>query len=197
MQAVVSVRLDLVDQNGIEDVRTEVEATLSRLAPVVVEMVRDRHAAISRELVSVFLQGATPRAVDLAQARLQARAFRQVFEGTEWLSAAQIGELAQLGTGNPTGSVNRWKSQRKLFAIHRDGKDHYPRYGLGPDFRPLPQLADVLQVLAHYDGERLAAWFESPSGYLGGQRPRELLASQPEQVLAAARDAVEAEQVAG
>lgn len=197
MQAVVSVRLDLVDQDGIEDVRAEVEATLARLAPVVVEMVRDRHAAISKELVNVFLQGATPRAVDLAQARLQARAYRQVFEGTEWLSAAQIGELARLGTGNPTGTVNRWKAQRKLFAIHRNGKDHYPRYGLGPDFRPLPQLAGVLKVLGHYDGERLAAWFESPSGYLDGRRPRELLASQPGQVLAAARDAVEAEQVAG
>jgi hypothetical protein len=182
---------------GIEDVREEVEAALSRLAPVVVEMVQDRRTTFRRELVGAFLQGAAPRSVDLTQARLQARALRQIFEGTEWLTAAQVGELAHLGTGNPTGSVNRWKSLRKIFAIARDGKDYYPRYALAADFRPLPQLAEVLAVLAHYDGERLAAWFESPSGCLGGQRPRRLLASQPERVLAAARDAVDTEQVAG
>jgi hypothetical protein len=197
MSASLPLHLDVADESNIEDVREEVEATLSRLVPVVVEMARNRRTTLSKELVSAFLQGAMPRPVDLAQARLQARALKQVFEGTEWLTAAQVGDLARLGTGNPTGSVNRWKSLRKIFAICRDGKDYYPRYGLGPDFRPLPQLADVLSVLAHYDGERLAAWFESPSGFLKGQRPRELLASQPERVLAAAADAVEAEQVAG
>ena len=197
MRALIPVHLDAADENDIEDVREEVEATLSRLVPVVVDMVRDHRTTISRELVGAFLQGATPRPADLAQARLQARALKQVFEGTEWLAAAEVGELAGLGSGNPTGSVNRWKSQRKIFAICRDGKDHYPRYGLGSDFRPLPRLAEVLSVLAHYDGERLAAWFESPSGFLNGQRPRELLASQPGRVLAAASDAVDAEQVAG
>lgn len=196
-QAAMSARVLVSNASPIDDVRDEVEATLSELVPVIAEMARARHITIRKELVNVFLQGAAPRPVDMALARLQARALRQVFDGTEWLTANEIADLANLGPGNPAATVNRWKLQGKIFAISRDGKDYFPRYCLGPDFRPLVHIAGVTAVFADCSAERLAAWFESTSAYLGGKRPRELLAIHPERVLAAARDAIESEQVAG
>ncbi len=43
-------------------------------------------------------------------------------------------------------------------------------------------------VLAGYDPELLAAWFDSTSRFLGGKRPRELLTTEPAKVIAAARN---------
>jgi hypothetical protein len=48
-------------------------------------------------------------------------------------------------------------------------------------------VAQVMQVLTGYSPYRLASWFESTQGALGGRRPRELLDSDPAAVLAAAR----------
>ncbi|MBS0342137.1 MAG: hypothetical protein JSS56_16580 [Proteobacteria bacterium] len=131
--------------------------------------------------------------VDMQRARLQAVAKRAVLEGSEWLTAPQIGELAKLGTANPVGTVSRWKAQKRIFSIRRFEREYYPRYGLGDDFHPLPALKEAIHVLDGWGGERLAAWFESRSGFLGGQRPREILALEPTKVLSAARDAAEAE----
>lgn len=191
------VRVLVSDAGQIEDVRDVVEATLAKLAPVIVEMARARHLTIRTELVNAFLQGAAPRPVDMALARLQARAHRQIFDATEWLTASEIADLANLGLGNPAATVNRWKQQGKIFAISRDGKDYFPRYCLGPDFRPLAHILGVTAVFGDRTADQLAAWFESTSGYLGGKRPRELLATHPDRVLAAARDATQSEQAAG
>jgi hypothetical protein len=178
----------------LEGVREQVEATLQNLAPVVADLAREHQAQTRRELVESFLGGAAPRPADMVRARLQARALRKIYEGTEWYTAAQLAELAGLGAGNPAATVNRWKQSRKVFAIERDGKDHFPTYAFGPDYRPLPALAPVLQVLAPWSGDRIAAWFESTSAFLQGQRPRELLHAEPQRVLEAAQRAVQLEQ---
>jgi hypothetical protein len=105
--------------------------------------------------------------------------------------------MARLGQANPFGTVGRWKQQGRIFAIRRDGRDHFPQYALGDDFRPLPAMARVLPELSHHSSEWIAGWFESTSSFLGGARPRELIATEPERVIAAARDTVEAEEFAG
>ena len=110
--------------------------------------------------------------------------------GTPWLTAEQIGTLGKQGTANPAAAAHRWKTNNQLFAIRRDGRDMYPRYALGDDFTPLPAVKRLLKTLADYDSLRVAAWFESTSSFLGGKRPRELLASKPERAVQAAQDAV-------
>lgn len=137
-----------------------------------------------------------PKQSNLTRAKLEARTYRKILTGGRWITTAELASLANLGKGNPVASLNRWKKDRRLFAIHRDGRDYFPRYALGPDFRPLPAVAQVLNVLL-WDGEQLAAWFESTSSSLGGKRPRELIARNPEAVIRAASQAVESEQFAG
>lgn len=72
-----------------------------------------------------------------------------------------------------------------------------PRYALGADFHPLPVIKDILTVLADYDADLLAAWFDSTSRFLGGQRPREIVATVPADVLAAARNMIEVQENQG
>lgn len=189
-----TVDADLPD---IEQDREAVQEALRKLAAVGLVERNDQRQKMHEELLKLFLEGVTAEPADITSIELQAKAYRQVGSGADWLTAQQICDLAGLGTGNPSATVNRWKQDRKIFAIQRLGRDLYPRYALGPDFRPLPQLTKVLAVLAHYPGEQLAAWFESTSGFLGGARPRELLASQPERVMLAAQDTVADEQHGG
>lgn len=189
-----AVEADLPDT---EHDREAVEKALRKLAAAGLAVRNEQRQNMHQELLKLFLDGVTAEPADIASIELQAKAYRQVGSGTDWLTAQQVCDLAGLGTGNPSATVNRWKQDRKIFAIQRLGRDLYPRYALGPDFRPLPQLAKVLAVLAHYPGEQLAAWFESTSGFLGGARPRELLASQAERVLQAAQDTVADEQHGG
>ncbi len=197
MELAFTVRLDLpfADKGELERERAEVQQELLGVAKAIVQLRRARREVKRDQLVQLFVGDVTPTPVDIDRARLQAQAWRQILR--EWLTAAEVGELAHLGAGNPVATVNRWKKDRKIFAITRDGRDYFPRYTLGTDFRPLPAVAAVLKILPWQSGERLAAWFESTSSFLGGKRPREVLASDPTWVARAAQDAVEAENFAG
>ena len=75
-----------------------------------------------------------------------------------------------------------------MFVIRRDGRDLYPRYALSDDFKPLPVIKQVLTLLKGWDGLRVASWFESTSSFLGGKRPREVVALNAQSVIDAARD---------
>ena len=194
MEYAFCIQLDL--PSSASD-RKVIEELLPQLAATAMEVRHEKREQVRRQLVALLVGDVPPTAVDMTSARLEAKAWRQILTGSEWLTAQQISELAGLGPGNPVATVNRWKKDRKIFALHRDGRDYFPRYGLGPDFRPLRQLAEVLRVLDDYDGESLAAWFESTSSFLGGKRPREVLTSDPLRVIDGAQNTVESEQYAG
>lgn len=114
-------------------------------------------------------------------ARMDERAHEAVLHGTQWLTAFEVEELVQ------------WEAQGLIFAIARDGEHLFPRYALGDDVRPLRVVADILVVLKEYSSEHVASWFESTSKFLGGRRPREIVAKDPQRVLAAARYAIDTE----
>ena len=162
------------------------------LAEEVVRAVRATSNEMRRHLlVQRLLSEVPPKEADMRRARLEANALRAVRENTEWFTAAQIAELAGLGRSNPAGTVSRWKRQGRIFALQHSGKDLYPKYALGADFQPLPAIKSILGVLRGYDPKLMATWFESTSGFLAGKRPREVIASDPERVLAAAKDTIE------
>lgn len=63
-----------------------------------------------------------------------------VLESGDWLTAAEVAQLAGLSTRNTSAQPNKWKKQGRIFAIHHGGIDYFPGYGLDCDagFRPLP-----------------------------------------------------------
>lgn len=122
------------------------------------------------------------------------KARKAVLESGDWLTASELSGLAQLSTANPSAQPNKWKKAGRIFAIHHNGVDYFPAWGLNRDggFRPLKALADVIAVFnGHKDSWGMAFWFQSANSFLGGKRPQDLLASQPEQVIEAARDEVQ------
>jgi len=87
---------------------------------------------------------------------------------------------------NPSAAASRWKNSDAIFAIEFDGRDRYPQYALGLDFRPLPEMAEIIRIMRPIEPLKLAAWFESISSFLGGKRPREVIAQDAKRVVQAA-----------
>ncbi len=138
-------------------------------------------------------------AVDMSQiaatdqaAALQAAAQRLIADGCSWITASQLAQWA----GVSPATLDQWKRDKRIFSVMRQGIEVFPEYLFDAQHRSLPAAEATLLLLHEYDGDRLAAWFESTSSFLGGRRPRELLAADPGRVAAAARDAIERERFA-
>lgn len=123
--------------------------------------------------------------------------------GNAWLSAEDVahlllsGEFLDAGVAVPTrfapqavasavSSVERWRDEGRIFAIH----DLYPRYQFDSRGRPHPAVERTVKVLGAEDVLRLGSWFSSPNRYLEGRRPQELLSIAPVDVLRALEHAV-------
>lgn len=126
---------------------------------------------------------------------MRASAQREVLGSATWLAAAEVSSLAGSQAPNTSALPNKWKQLGRIFAIQVKGADLYPEYGLestDDGYRPLPGLAPIISVLkVKNDGWGMAYWFASINSYLDGKQPQDLLLSDPEAVLAAARIAVE------
>lgn len=120
--------------------------------------------------------------------KLEMRAIEAVMTGTEWLTDAEIRRLLNPRVVNARSTVNRWLANGRIFGIDHRGKKLYPAYAFDENWRPLPAVKEILSVLSGFSSFRIACWFESTSAMLSGKRPREVVASGPDAVLAAAKD---------
>ena len=165
----------------------------SQVAPTVLAGIERNETENVRKLVAFLVESSEPTPFDLKKANLRATAMKAILQGTEWLTAEQVGREYGRLNGNPAPAnaaavASRWKNQKELFAITYKSRDWYPKYAFGLDFRPLPVMRDVLAQLSGLDPWSMAAWFESTSSFLGGQRPREVIAHDGPRVLSAAQD---------
>ncbi|MBT9560700.1 MAG: hypothetical protein IV100_32045 [Myxococcales bacterium] len=167
---------------------------------VMLELLARRHAEADEDsmarLVDALVAARPIRTVSAAELQLLTRGVDTVLGGTEWLTADQVSAARaatqqQATATNRANLANRWKNEGRVFAITRGGRDYFPRYAFDDAFEPLPVLRDVLRAMQGRSSWGIAAWFESPSSFLGGQRPREVMAPQPKRVLDAALDFVE------
>ncbi len=171
----------------------QIEEDLEHLVLPIIAMREAGQVQREQDLLRLFIGDAAPRRVDILRAKMKAEARKKVFDGAEWMTAAQIADVAGLGQKNPSGTVNRWKQQRHIFAINFDGQDWYPKYALGDDFRPWPAIARIMATFKDWTGERLASWFEAKSSTLGGERPRDVIQADPQRVIDAAERVASAE----
>ncbi len=139
---------------------------------------------IDKALLSLLVGSPGLTADDVRRALAESETIRAVSRGTEWLTLNQLADRV-----SPEGSISkvrRWQRRRQLFSIRHRGADYIPRYALDEEFLPLRAVARVMKVLSEYSAYRLALWFERPSAALQGMRPREVIASAPKSVIAAA-----------
>lgn len=145
-------------------------------------------------LAEVFVTRKPPSPRLLKEAAMLVQARKAVLDSGDWLTAADVAQVAQLSTRNPSAQPNKWKKQGQIFAINHSGVDYFPGYGLDPDtsYRPFKALAKVIEAFGdHKDGWGLAYWFRSDNSFLGGKRPQDLLGSAPDRVIAAALDEIQ------
>jgi hypothetical protein len=167
--------------------------TVAILAPLIPSIIEDRHAARFRSIIEALVPDVPPPRHKLIEARMTAEARKRVIETGEWMTAAQIAEMAGYSSSNPSAQPNKWKRDGQIFAIHHRGTDYFPGYAFdaSTDYRPAKGLARVLEVFrGNKDDWGLAYWFASVNSFLGGKRPQDLLISEPDRVVAAAEDEV-------
>ncbi|WP_233236090.1 hypothetical protein [Bordetella sp. LUAb4] len=129
----------------------------------------------------------------MLQAQMIGKARKAVLESGDWLTAAQVAHVAELSELNPSAQTSKWKRGKQIFAIEHKGVDLFPGYGLDPErnFRPRQSLKQIIEVFGDARSSwALAIWFMSANGLLGGKAPKDVLATHPEKVLAAAIDEV-------
>lgn len=114
-----------------------------------------------------------------------------VLKESDWLTGEQVCALARFDEGAGSTQLAKWLDGGQMFAVNHQGIDYFPAYGFDQQdtFRPLTSMAKVIETLGQSkDGWGLAYWFVSSNSFLGGQRPQDLLAVDPEAVVAAAMD---------
>ncbi len=81
-----------------------------------------------------------------------------------------------------------WEAEGRVVSVAFSGTRWFPAFQFGDGGEPLPVLRPVLAALStRLKGEwQKALWFTTPSAWLDGRRPVDLLVSDPESVIAAA-----------
>ena len=170
------------------------ELIIRRVTEFYPQLMRQRqHEAIDKIVSALLPEVAIPDAA-LAQARMMVDAKSIILNSGDLLPAGEIAKLAGYSANNPSAQPNKWKRDGAIFAIHHKGTDYFPIYALNPDenYRPYKAVADILRVFGDTkDSWGLAFWFTGLNSFLDDQRPQDLLAADPERVIAAAKDEVE------
>ena len=185
---VLPVKTDDARQAGV------MAEALTSIAVYLADALKDQNEQTLKALVNAVVPKVPPTPNLMKEAAMVVRARKAVLGGADWLTAAQVAELAGLSPGNPSTQPNKWKRQRQIFALSHNGVDYYPGYGLDPDagYRPRKALRSILEIFGERkDGWGLAYWFLAANSFLGGRCPQDVLAVDPGQVAAAARDEVE------
>jgi hypothetical protein len=108
------------------------------------------------------------------------------------LSTAAIANARGITANNARQWVSRNRKTHRIFTVTHEGETLVPAFLLDDEFEPRPEAQEPIRLLreAGEDGWALWAWFATPSAWVGGRVPAELLASAPELVAESARQRV-------
>jgi hypothetical protein len=119
------------------------------------------------------------------------RAQSAALSSCRWFTVSQLSLLHACELENMANLLSAWKSEMMLFSIVHQSIEYYPCYAFDKEngYMPAKELKLVLQEFGDSrSGWGLSFWFASVNGFLGGQRPQDLLKIMPDKVLAAAKD---------
>jgi hypothetical protein len=169
------------------------EGVFRKVTAFLPQMVRLRQRETVEQMVGALLPDIAISDTALAQARMMVDAKSTILESGDFLPAAAIASLAGYSAKNPSAQPNRWKKDAAIFAIQHKGNDYFPMYALDAEenYRPYKALAEVLRIFGETKtGWGIAFWFAGLNSFLDDRRPQDLLESEPDLVIAAAKDEV-------
>jgi hypothetical protein len=170
------------------------EDVVRRVAEFLPHIVRQRQKEKLERIVGDLLPEIVIPSAALAQARMLLDARSKISESGDFLPAGEIAKLAGYSEKNPSAQPNKWKKDGAIFAIQHKGVDYFPLYALDPDenYRPYKAIAEILRVFGETKtGWGIAFWFAGLNSFLDDRRPQDLLAIDPDLVIAATKDEVE------
>ncbi len=122
------------------------------------------------------------------QARRLAALRTSLLRDGAWSTAA-IAEARGTTSNNARQWVSRHRRAHSIFTVAHEGETLVPAFLLDGELEPRPAAQEPIRLLreAGEDGWALWAWFATPSAWVGGRVPAELLHSEPDLVAEAAR----------
>lgn len=140
-----------------------------------------------QKLIEAMLPATVPTPPAVLQARRNALAREKLFHEFGALTSVEVADLAGSRASNKAALANRWKQEGRISSVLHNGGAYYPAFQFDADGRPLPVIAEVIRILGREVSDwELALWYMAANGWLGGRRPVDLLASEPDAVVKAA-----------
>ena len=166
------------------------DSVFQRVAEFLPQLIEQRQADTLKKFVSIFLTDVAPSKAAREQARMLIDAKTAILNSGDFLPASEVAKIAGFSASNPSVQPNKWKRNRDIFAIQQGRDDYFPLYALNPDdHRPRKQMAEILRIFGDAkDGWGLAFWFAALNSFLDDERPQDVLAIDPDRVIAAAKD---------
>jgi hypothetical protein len=166
------------------------ESVFQRVAEFLPQLIQQRQEDTLKKFVSILLSDVTPSKAAREQARMLIDARTAILNSGDFIPASEVAKIAGFSATNPSVQPNKWKRNRDIFAIQHGRDDLFPLYALNPDdHRPRKQMAEILHILSDAkDGWGLAFWFAALNSFLDDERPQDVLAVDPDRVIAAAKD---------
>jgi polyhydroxyalkanoate synthesis regulator phasin len=183
----------------------EIESSSFELREAAAEVLEDRHVLAAagvllerladerdrmREMIEAMTPSSTvPGIAAVLQARRNAEARAALFEEFGGLTSSEVAELAGSKARNKAALANRWKQEGRIFSVPYQGGTYFPGFQFDAQGRPRPVIAEVIAVLGPPESTEweLALWLTSRHGWVDDRRPVDLLDSEPEAVIEAAR----------
>jgi hypothetical protein len=190
-------RFALLLQKAVGDVAhdqavSEAEVLRFVFRSLQVARIHERRAAHARrELADVLAPSLddvapVPRAT-IEQARRLAALRAALLAGGAWTTAA-LAEAHDMTPNNARQWIHRHRKAGRIFTVTHEGEALVPAFLMDERLEPRPAAQAPIRALraAGEDGWGMWAWFVSPSGWLGGQVPADLLDTDPGGVAQAA-----------
>ena len=178
-------------------VSAENPATLEN-AKLLIELLNERLVDLEKAEMERVIEAVVPALTNrqtpafIDQARRNAKARADFMRQHEMLDADQIHALYGSKARNRSALAARWRSDKKIFAVQRGGRFLYPAFQFDAQGLPRKVISKVLAALGDaVGGWQTALWFVTPSGWLDGEKPVDLLDRKPDAVLDAAADVAE------
>lgn len=182
--AALMLALAVAEREGSLDASTM--ATLGAVR----NLVAHGHAA-DRLVEALLPEGITvPTPAVVLQARRNAEARRSLLEEFGALRSQEVADLAESRASNRSALASRWRAEKRTLAVPLGEELLYPGFQFNADGKPRPVIASALEWLrsdSHTTDWQAALWFVTPTSWLAGRRPVDLLEIDPDAVIEAAR----------
>jgi hypothetical protein len=125
----------------------------------------------------------------MEQVRRNVVARNDFLERFEALDAEGLARFAGSRSANLRATASRWLKEGACFSVESGGRRLFPVFQFDPERqRPYEAVAGALRLLraARLDGWALPLWWGTPHDGLDWRVPADVLATEPEAVLAAA-----------